>query len=179
MAVDAHLSQTSQDLRACRPVELRSLPSAKKLSIQPPYGVLILLTRAHRPYGLCVTDHALGRAFERSDLPALDAVLLAHDALMTLTADDVALVLARRSWAVPAGDAGAWLCDCTPIYETVRDRIELGCCLLGRTFVVRDQMTPEQAAQSRLFGRRPADYFHAVLGMNVMRPPILSSEALP
>ena len=44
--------------------------------------------------------------------------------------------------------------------------------------VSHDLMMAEQAARCRLFGPRAPDYFHAPLGMNVMRAPILPSEVL-
>ena len=136
------------------------------------------LTRAHRSYGLCVTDHALGRCAERCDMDPLAAVLLGHDALMTASAGDLGLMLGAHRWAVPAGDAGAWLCTVLPIIEDPVRSIELGCSVIGGTFVSRDLLTDEQAAQCRLLGRRPPDYLGAPLGLSVLRPPITPAQVL-
>ena len=135
-------------------------------------------------WSFAVSDHAIGRIYERS--PGVDprhVILEAHDGLLSLTADDVALLLDRGFWTVPTV-AGAFLVNVRMIIAGAelqiaeRDR-ELGIYVFADTYLDQDALHPAQEAEAALLQRRAPRYLDGALCPAALRPPIhMPPEAL-
>ena len=132
-----------------------------------------------------VSDHAIGRIYQRS--PGADprrAVLAAHDALLSLTAGDVAVLLDAGRWTIPAG-SGAFLANVAMTAaagsgsgepESAR---EIGVYVFANTYLDEEMLLPEQETQAALLRRRAPRYLDGALCPAALRAPIhMPPEAL-
>ncbi|TLU71468.1 hypothetical protein [Lichenicoccus roseus] len=135
-------------------------------------------------WSFAVSDHAVGRIYQRS--PGVDprqAILEAHDGLLSLTAGDVAIMLDRGFWTVPTA-SGAFLVNvrmmvlASELEIPARDR-EVGVFVFADTYLDQDALQPAQEAEAALLQRREPRYLGGALCPAALRPPIhLPPEAL-
>ena len=115
-------------------------------------------------WSLSITDHVLHRFFQRGGIDVVSAVLEAHTALCRASLGVLENIVERGSWALPAG-AGAVLVQ--PV--AMMDSVSLH--MLGRTWIHRDMLRPEQEAQVAASSTRVPDFLDGP-----MRPRALARE---
>ena len=134
------------------------------------------LSRADDSWFLAVSDHAIGRLLQRGAEEPRNAMLAAHDALLSVTAGELSLALERERIVLPTA-SGAFLANVSlitkdPLPTTPGRQRHFSTYVWATTFLSWEMMLPEQEREARrLIGRAPR-YLDGPLACPALRAPI-------